>query len=45
VPTTGNCAESSPRALKDIYFQDGESRATGLSDAEINDIDHLDLDY
>ncbi|MBE1602655.1 hypothetical protein H4687_008784 [Streptomyces stelliscabiei] len=31
--------------LKDIYFQDGGSRATGLSDVEINDIDHLDLDY
>lgn len=31
--------------LKDIYFQDGENRATGLSDVEINDIDHLDLDY
>ncbi|MFK0114135.1 telomere-protecting terminal protein Tpg [Streptomyces sp. NPDC091217] len=31
--------------LKDVYFQDGGSRATGLSDVEINDIDYLDLDY
>lgn len=30
--------------LKDVYFQDGGSRATGLSDVEINDIDYLDLD-
>ncbi|MFH8701872.1 telomere-protecting terminal protein Tpg [Streptomyces chartreusis] len=31
--------------FKDIYFQDGGSRAMGLSDVEINDIDYLDLDY
>ncbi|MEU6619102.1 telomere-protecting terminal protein Tpg [Streptomyces parvus] len=31
--------------LKDVYFQDGGSRATGLSDVEINDIDYLDLDF
>lgn len=31
--------------LKDVYFQDGGSRAMGLSDVEINDIDYLDLDY
>jgi DNA-binding transcriptional regulator YdaS (Cro superfamily) len=31
--------------FKDVYFQDGGSRATGLSDVEINDIDYLDLDY
>ncbi|MEU6839742.1 XRE family transcriptional regulator [Streptomyces rubiginosohelvolus] len=31
--------------LKDVYFQEGGSRATGLSDVEINDIDYLDLDF
>ncbi|MFJ9321736.1 telomere-protecting terminal protein Tpg [Streptomyces globisporus] len=31
--------------LKDVYFQDGGSRATGLSDVQINDIDYLDLDF
>jgi DNA-binding transcriptional regulator YdaS (Cro superfamily) len=31
--------------FKENYFQDGGSRATGLSDVEINDIDYLDLDY
>ncbi|MDC0771689.1 telomere-protecting terminal protein Tpg [Streptomyces sp. HD] len=31
--------------FKDIYFQDGGSRAMGLSDVDINDIDYLDLDY
>ena len=31
--------------FKEIYFQDGGSRATGLSDVEINDIDYLDLDF
>ncbi|MFE7512147.1 telomere-protecting terminal protein Tpg [Streptomyces sp. NPDC057540] len=31
--------------LKDIYFQDSGSRATGLTDIAINDIDYLDLDY
>ncbi|MET9793768.1 XRE family transcriptional regulator, partial [Streptomyces canus] len=27
------------------YFQDGGTRATGLTDVEITDIDYLDLDY
>ncbi|MFD8005236.1 telomere-protecting terminal protein Tpg [Streptomyces mirabilis] len=31
--------------FKEVYFQDGGSRAMGLSDVEINDIDYLDLDY
>lgn len=31
--------------FKDIYFQDGGSRATGISDVAINDIDYLDLDF
>lgn len=31
--------------FKDVYFQDGGARATGLSDVAINDIDYLDLDY
>ncbi|MFH8797557.1 telomere-protecting terminal protein Tpg [Streptomyces sp. NPDC017941] len=31
--------------FKDVYFQDSGSRALGLSDVEINDIDYLDLDY
>ncbi|MEU3464635.1 XRE family transcriptional regulator [Streptomyces sp. NPDC006733] len=31
--------------FKEIYFQDGGSRATGLSDVTLNDIDYLDLEY
>ncbi|MER7577494.1 XRE family transcriptional regulator [Streptomyces sp. NPDC126514] len=31
--------------FKEVYFQDGGSRAMGLSDVEINEIDYLDLDY
>ncbi|MEW1615676.1 MULTISPECIES: telomere-protecting terminal protein Tpg [unclassified Streptomyces] len=31
--------------FKEVYFQDGGGRATGLSDVEINDIDYVDLDY
>ncbi|MFF5365439.1 telomere-protecting terminal protein Tpg [Streptomyces scabiei] len=31
--------------LKDIYFQDSGTRALGLSDVTLNDIDYLDLDY
>ncbi|MFH8691379.1 telomere-protecting terminal protein Tpg [Streptomyces anulatus] len=31
--------------FKEIYFQDGGDRATGLSDVTLNDIDYLDLDY
>ncbi|GAA4819369.1 telomere-protecting terminal protein Tpg [Streptomyces ziwulingensis] len=31
--------------FKEIYFQDGGSRAMGLSDVTLNDIDYLDLDY
>ena len=31
--------------FKDIYFQDNGTRATGLSDVTLNDIDYLDLDY
>ncbi|MER5887013.1 XRE family transcriptional regulator [Streptomyces sp. NPDC001941] len=31
--------------FKEVYFQDGGSRAMGLSDVEIGDIDYLDLDY
>ncbi|WP_225800867.1 XRE family transcriptional regulator [Streptomyces sp. NK15101] len=31
--------------FKEIYFQDGGSRATGLSDVAINDIDYLDLEF
>ncbi|MFJ4963335.1 telomere-protecting terminal protein Tpg [Streptomyces sp. NPDC088729] len=31
--------------FKDVYFQDGGSRAMGISDVSINDIDYLDLDY
>jgi DNA-binding transcriptional regulator YdaS (Cro superfamily) len=31
--------------LKETYFQDGGSRALGLSDVTLNDIDYLDLDY
>ncbi|GAA2774558.1 hypothetical protein GCM10010521_61160 [Streptomyces rameus] len=31
--------------LKDIYFQDSDSRALGLTDVTLNDTDYLDLDY
>ncbi|MFH9554686.1 telomere-protecting terminal protein Tpg [Streptomyces sp. NPDC017435] len=31
--------------LKEIYFQDSGTRATGLTDVTLNDIDYLDLDY
>jgi hypothetical protein len=31
--------------FKEIYFQDGGSRALKLSDVTLNDIDYLDLDY
>ncbi|WP_327166744.1 telomere-protecting terminal protein Tpg [Streptomyces zaomyceticus] len=31
--------------FKEFYFQDGGSRATGLSDVENIDINYLDLDY
>ncbi|MGQ4437225.1 telomere-protecting terminal protein Tpg [Streptomyces sp. SAS_260] len=31
--------------LKETYFQDSGSRATGLTDVTLNDIDYLDLDY
>ncbi|MFI1508213.1 telomere-protecting terminal protein Tpg [Streptomyces sp. NPDC020597] len=31
--------------FKDVYFQDSGSRAMGLSDVTLNDIDYLDLDY
>lgn len=31
--------------FKDVYFQDGGSRAMGLSDVTLHDIDYLDLDY
>jgi hypothetical protein len=31
--------------LKETYFQDGGTRAQGLSDVTLNDIDYLDLDY
>ncbi|MFC5034591.1 telomere-protecting terminal protein Tpg [Streptomyces sp. DSM 41987] len=31
--------------FKEVYFQDGGGRATGLSDVTLNDIDYLDLDY
>lgn len=31
--------------LRDVYFQDGGSRATGLSDVTFTDIDYLDLDF
>ncbi|MBE9499753.1 telomere-protecting terminal protein Tpg [Streptomyces sp. AA1529] len=31
--------------FKEVYFQDGGSRAMGLSDVAINDIDYLDLDF
>lgn len=31
--------------FKEIYFQDDGSRAMGLSDVAINDIDYIDLEY
>ncbi|MEV8060939.1 XRE family transcriptional regulator [Streptomyces antimycoticus] len=31
--------------FKEVYFQDGGSRAMGLSDVAINDIDYMDLDF
>ncbi|WP_256105403.1 telomere-protecting terminal protein Tpg [Streptomyces sp. ODS05-4] len=31
--------------FKDVYFQDGGTRALGLSDVALNDIDYLDLDF
>ncbi|MFG2839894.1 telomere-protecting terminal protein Tpg [Streptomyces zaomyceticus] len=31
--------------LKDVYFQDGGTRAAGLSEVQLTDIDYLDLDY
>ncbi|WP_411078289.1 telomere-protecting terminal protein Tpg [Streptomyces sp. cmx-10-25] len=31
--------------FKDVYFQDGGTRAIGLSDVQLTDIDYLDLDY
>ncbi|MFD8237192.1 telomere-protecting terminal protein Tpg [Streptomyces sp. NPDC059696] len=31
--------------FKETYFQDGGTRAPGLSDVAINDIDYIDLDY
>ncbi|MEU3190727.1 XRE family transcriptional regulator [Streptomyces sp. NPDC006992] len=31
--------------FKEVYFQDGGSRAMGISDVAINDIDYLDLDF
>ncbi|PRH77596.1 DNA-binding protein [Streptomyces solincola] len=31
--------------FKDVYFQDGGTRALGLTDVSLNDIDYLDLDY
>ncbi|GAA4658498.1 hypothetical protein GCM10023347_07150 [Streptomyces chumphonensis] len=31
--------------FKEVYFQDGGVRATGLSEVALNDIDYLDLDY
>ncbi|WP_053748426.1 telomere-protecting terminal protein Tpg [Streptomyces sp. MMG1533] len=31
--------------FKDVYFQDGGSRALGLSDVAINDIDYIDLEF
>ncbi|MFD3381294.1 MULTISPECIES: telomere-protecting terminal protein Tpg [unclassified Streptomyces] len=30
--------------FKDVYFQDGGSRAMGLSDVSLNDIDYIDID-
>ncbi|MBB0230164.1 telomere-protecting terminal protein Tpg [Streptomyces calidiresistens] len=31
--------------FKEVYFQDGGARATGLTEVSISDIDYLDLDY
>ncbi|MEU4065107.1 XRE family transcriptional regulator [Streptomyces wedmorensis] len=31
--------------FKENYFQDGGTRATGLSDVEINDIDYIDVEF
>ena len=31
--------------FKDVYFQDGGSRALGLSDVSLNDIDYLDIEF
>ncbi|MBK3580313.1 XRE family transcriptional regulator [Streptomyces sp. MBT65] len=31
--------------FKDVYFKDGGSRAVGLSDVSLNDIDYLDVDF
>ncbi|MGW1729164.1 telomere-protecting terminal protein Tpg [Streptomyces sp. NPDC002306] len=31
--------------LKDVYFQDGGTRAMGLSEVALTDIDYLDLDF
>ncbi|MCX4704199.1 XRE family transcriptional regulator [Streptomyces sp. NBC_01373] len=31
--------------FKDVYFQDSGSRALGLSDVAINDIDYIDLEF
>ncbi|MFF7329940.1 telomere-protecting terminal protein Tpg [Streptomyces sp. NPDC090306] len=31
--------------FKNVYFQDGGTRAADLSEVEINDIDYLDLDF
>ncbi|MFI2315190.1 telomere-protecting terminal protein Tpg [Streptomyces sp. CB00072] len=31
--------------FKDVYFQDGGSRATGISDVAISEIDYLDIGY
>ncbi|SOD66946.1 hypothetical protein SAMN06297387_12810 [Streptomyces zhaozhouensis] len=31
--------------LRDIYFQDGGTRALGLSDVALTDIDYLDLEF
>ncbi|MEW2611208.1 XRE family transcriptional regulator [Streptomyces sp. NPDC047880] len=31
--------------FRETYFQDGGTRAPGLSDVAINDIDYIDLDY
>ncbi|MFE5914154.1 telomere-protecting terminal protein Tpg [Streptomyces wedmorensis] len=31
--------------FKEVYFQDGGNRATGLSDVALGDIDYLDVEY
>ncbi|MGA5220933.1 telomere-protecting terminal protein Tpg [Streptomyces cinereoruber] len=31
--------------FRDVYFQDSGTRATGLSEVQLTDIDYLDLDY